>query len=75
MEPQARYTLVGILVISLVALMVATMIWLTRNGEGRGDRYYTIYFEHQSLEGVATRSEVQMRGIKVGSVTRPPRRP
>jgi phospholipid/cholesterol/gamma-HCH transport system substrate-binding protein len=70
MEPQAKYTLVGTALIILVGLIVAATVWLTRNGESAGDRYYKVYFERQSLEGVTTRSEVQMRGIKIGSVTR-----
>ena len=70
MEPQAKYTLVGTALIVLIGLIVAATLWLTRNGESAGDRYYKVYFEHQSLEGVTTRSEVKMRGIKVGAVSR-----
>ncbi len=70
MEPQAKYTLVGTALIILVGLVVAATLWLTRSGETAGDHHYKIYFEHQSLDGVTTSSEVKMRGIKVGSVTR-----
>ena len=30
---------------------------------------YTIYFERQSLEGLQVRSDVRMKGIRVGAVT------
>ncbi|HJY76110.1 MAG TPA: MlaD family protein, partial [Burkholderiales bacterium] len=33
------------------------------------DRQYKIYFVNQSLEGLEVRSDVRMRGIRVGSVT------
>lgn len=68
MEPEARYTLVGVAVIVLVALLVAAVMWLRSTG-GPDERRYKIYFERQSLEGLEVRSEVLMRGIRVGSVS------
>ena len=70
MEPEAKYTVVGTTVLILVGLMVAAVLWLRSTGEGRDDRLYKIYFERQSLEGLEARSDVRMRGIRVGSVTR-----
>jgi phospholipid/cholesterol/gamma-HCH transport system substrate-binding protein len=69
MEPEARYTLVGTAVLILVALVVAAVLWLRGTGEGRDDRQYKIYFVNQSLEGLEIRSDVRMRGIRVGSVS------
>ncbi len=69
MEPEARYTVVGAAVILLLGLMVAAVLWLRSTGEGRDDRLYKIYFERQSLEGLEVRSDVRMRGIRVGSVS------
>jgi phospholipid/cholesterol/gamma-HCH transport system substrate-binding protein len=69
MEPEARYTVVGTAVLLLLGVMVAAVLWLRSNGEGRDDRHYKIYFERQSLEGLEVRSDVRMRGIRVGSVT------
>jgi phospholipid/cholesterol/gamma-HCH transport system substrate-binding protein len=69
MEPEARYTLVGAAVLILVALMVGAFLWLRSTGEGRDARHYKIYFENQSLEGLEVRSDVRMRGIRVGSVS------
>ncbi|HET6316104.1 MAG TPA: MCE family protein, partial [Chloroflexota bacterium] len=70
MEPQARYTVVGVSVVAVLALLAATVVWLLASGNGRNVHRYTLYFEHQSLEGLEPHSEVRMRGIRVGSVTR-----
>jgi phospholipid/cholesterol/gamma-HCH transport system substrate-binding protein len=69
MEPEARYTVVGTAVLILVALVVAAVLWLRSSGGGGTDRQYKIYFVNQSLEGLEVRSDVRMRGIRVGSVT------
>ena len=69
MDPEARYTLVGTAVLILVALVVAAVLWLRGTGEGRNDRQYKIYFLNQSLEGLEIRSDVRMRGIRIGWVT------
>jgi phospholipid/cholesterol/gamma-HCH transport system substrate-binding protein len=68
MDPEAKYGVVGATVILLVAAIVAAVLWLRSTGEG-DDRHYKIYFERQSLEGLEIRSDVRMRGIRVGSVT------
>jgi phospholipid/cholesterol/gamma-HCH transport system substrate-binding protein len=67
MEPEAKYTLVGAVVLILLASITAAFIWLRSSGEA-DDRRYKIYFERQSLEGLQVRSDVKMRGIRVGSV-------
>ncbi len=68
METEGRYTLVGTLVVAVVALMTVAIIWLA----GAADRFayqtYTIYFKQQSLDGLTVGSPVKMRGIKVGVV-------
>jgi phospholipid/cholesterol/gamma-HCH transport system substrate-binding protein len=69
MDPEARYTLVGTTVLVLAALIVAAVLWLRSTGEGRDDRTYKIYFVNQSLEGLEVRSDVRMRGIRIGSVS------
>jgi phospholipid/cholesterol/gamma-HCH transport system substrate-binding protein len=68
MEPEAKYTIVGAAVLILVALLAAAIVWLRSSGEGANAREYKIYFERQSLEGLETRSEVTMRGVRAGSV-------
>lgn len=69
MEPEAKYTLVGAAVLILLALMVAASVWLHSARGQRDDVPYKIYFARQSLEGLQIRSDVKMKGIKIGSVT------
>lgn len=69
MEPEARYTLVGTAVLVLLSLMVAAIVWLVAAGQRRDVQTYKIYFAKQSLEGLQVRSDVRMRGIRVGAVT------
>jgi phospholipid/cholesterol/gamma-HCH transport system substrate-binding protein len=69
MEPEARYTLVGTSVLVLLGLMVAAIVWLVASGQRREVQTYKIYFTKQSLEGLQVRSDVRMRGIRVGAVT------
>ncbi|MCL4746024.1 MAG: MCE family protein [Burkholderiaceae bacterium] len=68
MEPETRYTLVGTLVIALVAAAAFALVWLQGAGVASEFRFYTIYFERQSLEGLQVGGDVNMRGIKVGRV-------
>ena len=70
MEPEAKYTLVGTVVLVLLALIAIAAVWLKGAGGERDDRSFKIYFARQSLEGLQVRSDVKMQGIKVGSVER-----
>jgi phospholipid/cholesterol/gamma-HCH transport system substrate-binding protein len=70
MEPEARYTLVGTAVLVLLALLIGAVAWLAASGQGTDVRSYKIYFTRQSLEGLEVRSDVRMKGIRVGAVTR-----
>jgi len=67
-EPEARYTAVGATLLALVVVVVLAMTWLARTGARADFRYYTIYFERQSLEGLQIGGDVNMRGVKVGRV-------
>ena len=69
MEPEAKYTLVGTVVLVLVALIVVAAVWLRSTRGERDADPYKIYFARQSLEGLQIRSDVKMLGIKVGSVS------
>ena len=69
MEPEAKYTLVGGSVLVLLALLVAAVAWLASASRGTDVQRYKIYFTRQSLEGLQVRSDVRMRGIRVGAVT------
>ncbi|MBE7427076.1 MAG: MCE family protein [Burkholderiaceae bacterium] len=68
MEPKARYTLVGTLVLALLAAIAASIVWLTATRSTHERVPYKVYFARQSLEGLEVRSDVRMRGIRVGSV-------
>ena len=68
MEPEARYTSVGATLLALVVGVVLAMTWLARTGARADFRFYTIYFERQSLEGLQVGGDVNMRGVKVGRV-------
>jgi len=68
MEPEARYTVVGLSVLVLLALATAAVVWLVTAGQNRENLAYRIYFANQSLEGLEARSDVKMKGIPVGSV-------
>lgn len=68
METETRYTLVGTLVLVVVALMTVAIVWLTGAADTIAYQTYTIYFRQQSLDGLAVGSSVKMRGIKVGVV-------
>jgi len=69
MEPEAKYTLVGTAVLVLLALIAMAVVWLKSTSGQRDDVPYKIYFARQSLEGLQIRSDVTMKGIKVGAVT------
>jgi phospholipid/cholesterol/gamma-HCH transport system substrate-binding protein len=69
MEPEAKYTLVGTVVLILLALITASVVWLKSTGGQRDEEPYKIYFVRQSLEGLQIRSDVKMRGIRIGAVT------
>jgi len=69
MEPDAKYTLVGASVLVLLGLVVAAVVWLVASGHRKEVQTYRIYFARQSLEGLQVRSDVRMKGIRVGAVT------
>lgn len=68
MEPDTRYTVIGAVVLALSALAIAAFVWLNSGGRGSDLRFYTVYFEHQSLDGLQVGAAVTMRGITVGHV-------
>lgn len=68
MEPEARYKLIGVTVIVLLAAVALVFVWLSRAGVAAEFRFYAIHFERQSLEGLQVGGDVNMQGIKVGRV-------
>jgi len=70
MEPEARFTFIGAALLVLLLVVAGATMWLTRNGARAEFRYYTIYFERQSLGGLQVGGDVEMRGVQVGRVER-----
>ncbi len=70
MEANARYTLVGAMVLAVAALLVLGMFWIAGKADDIAYRHYVIYFTSQSMDGLDVDSAVKMRGIKVGSVNK-----
>jgi phospholipid/cholesterol/gamma-HCH transport system substrate-binding protein len=69
MEAEAKYTLVGVVVLLSVALGVSVVVWLAGWSDTISYKYFSIYFNKQSMDGLDINSAVKMRGIKVGAVT------
>ena len=68
MEPDTRYTVIGAVVLALVAAAIVGFLWLSSTGRESDFRFYTVYFERQSLEGLQVGANVNMRGVTVGRV-------
>jgi phospholipid/cholesterol/gamma-HCH transport system substrate-binding protein len=68
MEPEARYTTIGAVLLALIVAAIAAFVWLSSSGRASDFRFYTVYFERQSLEGLQIGGDVNMRGVKVGRV-------
>lgn len=69
MEADARYTLVGAVVLAAAALLVLALLWIAGKADDIDYRYYTVYFRGQSMDGLDVDSAVKMRGIRVGTVS------
>jgi phospholipid/cholesterol/gamma-HCH transport system substrate-binding protein len=69
METEGRYTLVGLVVVAVIAAAALAVAWIAGAGDN-AYQAYTVYFRQQSLDGLAVGSPVKMRGIKVGAVHR-----
>jgi phospholipid/cholesterol/gamma-HCH transport system substrate-binding protein len=69
MEPEARYAWVGVSVLLLLTLLIGAILWLVASGQRGEERTYRIYFARQSLEGLQIRSDVLMKGIRIGAVS------
>ncbi len=68
MEPEARYTVIGAVVLALIGAAIATFLWLSSSGRSSDFRYFSVVFRHQSLDGLQVGGNVNMRGITVGRV-------
>lgn len=69
MEADARYTLVGAVVLVVATLVVLSTLWIAGKADDIAYRHYTVYFRSQTMDGLDVDSAVKMRGIKVGMVS------
>lgn len=68
MEADARYTLVGAIVLVVATLVVLSTLWIAGKADDIAYRHYTVYFRSQTMDGLDVDSAVKMRGIRVGAV-------
>ncbi len=69
MEADARYTLVGGIVLAVAGMIILFTLWIAGKADDIAYQHYTVYFRNQSMDGLDVDSAVKIRGIKVGAVT------
>lgn len=67
MDTNVNYTIVGIFVVSLVAAIVFSIIWISSGFSGATNTYYEIYMK-ESVAGLSVDSVVEFNGVNVGAV-------
>jgi phospholipid/cholesterol/gamma-HCH transport system substrate-binding protein len=68
MENQARYVLVGLFTVAVIAAGFSFVYWLNTTGGLQQRAYYQIRYEN-SVSGLLVGSAVQFNGVRVGEVT------
>lgn len=68
MESKVNFTIVGLFTLTLVAALIAILLWL-----GTGGRYYKVYdtyyaYMNESVSGLNLNAPVKYRGVEVGNV-------
>lgn len=68
MESKVNFTIVGLFALTLVAALIAILLWL-----GTGGRYLKIYdtyyaYMNESVSGLNLRAPIKYRGVEVGNV-------
>lgn len=69
MDTKANYTIVGLFVIILCALMIAGFVWLSGFTHQQKYRAYLVY-ARDGVSGLTLDSPVQFNGVRVGSVSK-----
>src|SRR3989338_237441 len=67
MQGKVNYTVVGVFVVVLTAVLLMTVIWLSTIGHGKLYRTYWVYV-HEDVTGLNEESLVRFNGVKVGYV-------
>lgn len=67
MEGRVNYTLVGIFVVVLSAMLLIAIFWLTTSGGQKKYNTYLLYV-HEDVTGLSVDGPVRFNGVKVGYV-------
>lgn len=67
METRANFVWVGAVTLALLAALALAIVWLARLGQGAQNEYDILF--KQSVEGLASGSQVSFSGVPVGQVT------
>lgn len=67
MEGKVNYTVVGIFVLLLGAMLFSAIIWLTSADHGKLYSTYVVYV-HEDVTGLSLESPVRFNGVKIGYV-------
>ncbi|HVT63078.1 MAG TPA: MlaD family protein [Legionellaceae bacterium] len=67
MESKTNYTMVGMLVVSLLFGLLFTALWLSEGFNRKSYHYYTVYMQ-EAVSGLNQESLVKYNGVKVGMV-------
>jgi phospholipid/cholesterol/gamma-HCH transport system substrate-binding protein len=68
MESNANYTIVGVFVLSLVACIILSIIWLSSGFSKADFKIYEIFMK-ESVSGLSLDAPVEYNGVSVGTVT------
>jgi len=68
METRANHVWVGVVTLTLAALLALAAVWLSRASEAKRN-YYDIFFR-QSVDGLAKGAQVTYSGVPAGEITR-----
>lgn len=69
MEEKTNYTIVGLIVLILLAALVATGLWLSIGFDQKKYHTYAVYIR-EAVSGLSEQSPVKFNGVKVGYVSK-----
>ena len=67
MESKTNYTIVGVVVLILMAGLLSTGLWLSVGFNQKSYTNYTVYL-HEAAAGLSEDAPVKFNGVQVGSV-------
>jgi phospholipid/cholesterol/gamma-HCH transport system substrate-binding protein len=67
LEAKANYTLVGLVILTLVGALIATALWLSVGFEKKPFNTYAVYIR-ETVSGLNEDAAVKYNGVKVGNV-------